>query len=381
MKKTALHIFFSIVIGISGGFLLFDPESARSLWVGGLFVSIGLYAIIFPHVLYSGDLRSDWVTTAASLSEVLFSQWLKPFAWLLLPLSLLTTLGFLADVKLSQLAVGAGLLIIWYTIAIIYSLFSGKWSQEYKTGIKGQRIRETARETGSLSVSVGSLPTMGQTLFVAIFGSLSIILTASAGWFALIIILISILIPIYVLIKNKGDLYGRSLQSEAFFAEYFQPVDEDQLHQRTISKLYWIPGPVRPLANTYLILSDRSGSIHRWFWPLFLISVALTLYSDLNSEWLALSLLILPVLELFFIHRATHAAISSVFWINSRIYQFLAPVFVGLRWTPWLIFTWWLMGSPLTYAFLISLNLLSLLGWTLISFSIHQFQISRLRHA
>lgn len=381
MKKSALYIFLSFVLGVTGGMLLFDPESARSLWVGGMFVSIGLYAIIFPHVLYSGDLRSDWMVKAASLSEVLLSQWLKPAVWLFIPLSLLFTLGFLAQIDLSQLLLGGGLLIIWYTIALIYSLFTGKWSQEYKTGIKGQKIRETARETGSLSISVGSLPTMGQTLFVAVFGSLSIILTASAGWFALIIIVISAFAPIFILFKHRSDLYGRSLQSEAFFAEFFQPVDEEQLHQRTVSKLYWIPGPVRPLANTYLILSDRNGSIHRWFWPLFLIAVALNLYSDLNNEWLALSLLILPVLELFFIHRATHAAISSVFWINSRVFQFLAPFFVGLRWTPWLIFTWWLMGSPFTFTFLISLNLLSLLGWTLLSFSIHQFQISRLRHA
>ena len=121
-----------------------------------------------------------------------------------------------------------GLLFLTGIFAISYYLYSkvGMESQAWQEGIKGDKVREFQRETGSVQVAIGTIPTFNTTIIIAVTGMVSIVLGSYLGavlhirldWLPVVLLLGS---GAY-LIKRNVTVFDRFFyQTHAFYSDLF----------------------------------------------------------------------------------------------------------------------------------------------------------------
>ncbi|HKI45936.1 MAG TPA: hypothetical protein VKA08_11455, partial [Balneolales bacterium] len=179
-----------------------------------------------------------------------------------------------------------GLLFLTGIFAISYYLYSkvGMESQAWQEGIKGDKIRDFQRETGSVQVAIGTIPTFTTTIIITVTGMASIVLGSyldaalhiRIDWFPGVLLLGS---GAY-LIQRDITVFDRFFyQTHAFYSDFFFSSSPSLESSRTASysSIYWVPSHWRPSAWAGIVQFDRyipMGRIiflgHVVLWLLFL---------------------------------------------------------------------------------------------------------------
>jgi len=244
-----------------------------------LFLS-GLFAVIHPYFLYP-DENLSLIQALNPTSGKLFRYQLKKQKSFLSGVILVFLVVVFIDpgqwdksllIK-SEYALNSILFIIGlFTYSYRKYVAIGKESQEYQEGLKGEKLREFGKETGQLSISLGSLPTMQSTIFVGAVGMLAVVLGAYLSqyfhmdmeWIPGFLLLILGVVPFRKIVEHFDRYF---YQTNAFYSEYFisSIVDKTGTESNySYDAIYWIPKRWRSSAWAGIRQVDRAYPMGRF---------------------------------------------------------------------------------------------------------------------
>ena len=183
-----------------------------------------------------------------------------------------------------------GLLFLTGIFAISYYLYSkvGMESQAWQEGIKGDKIREFQRETGSVQVAIGTIPTFKTTIIITGTGMASIVL---GSYLSALLHIRMDWIPGVLLLGGGAYFIQRNIpvfdrffyQTHAFYSDFFFSSSPSLESSRTASysSIYWVPSRWKPSAWAGIVQFDRyfpMGRViflgHAVLWMLFLFDAS-----------------------------------------------------------------------------------------------------------
>lgn len=342
LRYTTVVISLLSVVLVAVVFLLQPQQSFYGYSIPVLlYVTIGFYATMYPHLIYTGEMRSNWILGAYSRWQMVLDQYWTLLPWLIIPTGLVSVIGLFSDVESGFLIKTLFFILGWWLFSLMLNLPSGYYSQDFKTGKRGDNIRKFAKETGQMMMPMGSIPTLAITLFTALVGFVSInylCMDELTGW-------ISLALPYFFSLGYWIAIYSRvtpfSLQNEAYFTEFLSWFDPKNNSTRTTESLYWLPVGLREAGKTYLILSDRASTLNKWYLVVYLISIIISnmMNSSLLNFILPIVLVLLHQVELLIMHRSHLAAAPYFYQHTGVIKHSLLFILLLQRWLPWFAVT------------------------------------------
>ncbi len=264
-----------------------------------------------------------------------------------------------------------GILFLAGIFSLSYYLYArvGIESQAWQEGLKGAKVRDFQKETGSVQVSPGSLPTFQTTIIITLAGMLSVVFGAYVSelihfrieWLpGIFLIIIG-----FSLIRKNASVFDRFFyQTHAFYSDFLSDSSGSETANRTATyqSIYWVPERWKPSAWAGIVQIDRyfpMGRIvflgHFILWLLFYFGSA----PFIRNSYLFLFVL----LQNTSIYLLLNKRIGPVSW-NYRIQKptdwVLTRFFIQIRWLlPFIL------SLTLLVTFTDSFNFMDLMAWSI----------------
>ncbi len=332
--------------------------------LGFLFISGLAWSILWVHLLFPVPFLHYWHLHQRS---ALIKYLVKP----LLPyLIIYAVLAVFFGVKGSLLSVFLGLSPLLLLLNALVFLGIGNQSQAWRTGKRGNAVRKLAKETGSISAPLGSIPGLMRTLISAISSVLlTVVLLSKSVFFWLGFYLILLVGLLFIFNRNdeksgvKTIFRSLFLSDNAFFDEYFLVQDTvDALKPVPRESLFWVPSHLKTSVRFILTQHFRIRSTSRILLSVHLLSWFLLLIEPqwLTQQLILSGLIISLVIEMHVFFSEPMGAVG-LHQLNDKLQWFNLHFFSMVRWLPLnsltlYFLTGWIWESILITLVFIGLN-------------------------
>lgn len=330
--KKSVPVVLLIIAGATAVGLMWTGESSfderiitvRYLLFGlAAFISFSTPYLLFPDentpMLQLGNVRGS------NFTRYLFDK-VMGFYW---PVFLLIAVMLFGDIEnpgqnlllksvyfVAYTSILVGLLLI----SVRRYVMSGPDSQFWKESDRGRELRVQAADYFKFPLDPGSIPSLVNTIVILLIGSLSVIVSASAGnafgrEYELAVGILLLIWGLFTAYRFRKKWEYSFYSSNAFFREFFRAnlKGEELEARREVNQLWWVPGALKAHVWQYLVQLDRkipSGRIvaggHAliWFmayqrpdpgfliilWSLFAILhhllIIMTFKNEISPPWL-----------------------------------------------------------------------------------------------
>lgn len=353
MRRDLLFYFISFFLAASIQFILFyfddlfhhEEFMIAFSFVTGLSLPIAWLYLIFPDsILYYRKVDNTYKTIQTVFYSIKYI-----FSYLILSGFIY---GILDKFNFTHLSIYLLQLVITY----VFFIGIGERSQAYRTGKKGNSARNLAKETGSISVPIGAIPSLYATL-LSVITNVVIALTFLTGFKSTYLYISSglILISIFHLITFRGNLLKTFYADHGFFSEYFSVSGKKLIIPlREYHSLYWIPTNLRTDLRFLMTEMQRTSSTASIILLLAVILVILEVTQLFRAEHI-LSLILFTILVegIQFSSKFLHKR-NSIFQFNI-VTHLKYHFFFSIRWLPLVIgMIWLLYDIPIIEILLVS---------------------------
>lgn len=314
-----------------------------------LLILVAMTAFSTPYLLFP-DRNSTMLQLGNISSDRLLLYLIKRILKLIWPIYLLLIVLMFGDVLtfdqylvskvsgfLSAILLFTGLLLI----SIVRYVKSGLDSQFWKESEKGRDLRKKMADYFKYPIDPGSIPSLINTVLIAIAGSVAVVITAIIGQSMneLGVVLFSFIFfggSVGFVYKNTGLLLKNYYASNAFFLEFFGSnlKGEDVTSKHEVRQLWWVPSQLKTHVWQFLVQLDRKIPAGRVVFAGHLLIWFLA-YQKPDPEFITVVWILFALLHHLFIVLTFQAEMSPGWlhrWLASKWVWLISRFWMQMRW-------------------------------------------------